>query len=85
VSIYPEFDAGIHTLTEAEAATLRGLREKKLVAVPREPSEAMLDAMAEAHADAFAGARRDGKAGLAPCEWLPAVYAAMLAAAEKQT
>jgi hypothetical protein len=35
MSIYPEWDPGIHTLTEAEAATLRGLREGELVAVPR--------------------------------------------------
>lgn len=31
-------------LTEAEAATLAGLREGRLVAVPREPTEAMLRA-----------------------------------------
>jgi hypothetical protein len=72
-----------YQITEAEAATLAGLRGGSLVAVPREPTEAIIDAMAEAHADAFACARASGTLGLAPAQWLPLVWNAILAAAKE--
>jgi hypothetical protein len=69
--------------TIEEAATLAGLRGGSLVAVPREPTEAIIDAMAEAHADAFACARASGTLRLAPAQWLPLVWNAILAAAKE--
>lgn len=75
-----EHSAALAALAPYHSATLAGLREKKLVAVPRVPTEAIIDAMAEAHADAFACARASGALGLAPAQWLPLVWNAMLAA-----
>lgn len=50
------------------AATLRGLREKRLVAVPREPTDAMWDA---------------ARAQLSAGEGVLAIWRAMLAAAQE--